>query len=159
MKSRIQLGDVFEFETSKGKAILHFIGKSYRPGSGEFIRVLEGLYLTLPEKLEEIVTSKERYIILFPCILAFRAKMIKKLGNVSHEKFQIPKIMKLEEIVRGEFKGWYLIDPNTKNRKFVKNLNEKEKQINPSGIWNPALLKERLEKNWSIDEWNRSYGD
>ncbi len=157
MKSKIELGDVFEFETSKGKAILHFIGESYRPGSGEFIRILDGFYLSTPVDLEKIVLTKEKYIILFSLNLAYKKKLIKKIGRVSNLEFKVPTTMKIVENVRGEFKGWYLVDPKTLMRKFVKNLSEDEKKLNSFGIWNPALLKESLENDWSIEKWTNQY--
>ncbi|TGM65836.1 hypothetical protein EHQ94_02020 [Leptospira meyeri] len=157
MKLKIELGDLFEFETSKGKAILHFIGESYRPGSGEFIRILNGFYLETPNNLEEIILTKEKYIILFPLNLAYKQKIIKKIGNISNIQFEIPTTMKIEEILRGKFQGWYLVDPKSLMRKFVKTLSIDEKKLNSFGIWNPALLKESLENDWTIEKWTNQY--
>lgn len=61
--SKIKVGDVFEIETSKGKAYLHYIHEE--PEKCELVRVLYGLYQQRPVDIEKIVALDEQYLIFF----------------------------------------------------------------------------------------------
>lgn len=66
--ARIKLGDIFEIETSKGKAYLHYI---FKGKDGALIRALPGLYQTRPNNFDDIAVLKERYMLFFPLGAAY----------------------------------------------------------------------------------------
>jgi hypothetical protein len=148
---RIQIGDIFEINTSKGKAYLHYIHNNKLEGA--VIRVLQGLYSERPEKFEELVTSEERYIISFPLSVATKRKIVENVGHYPASNFSVPRIMRSTHKIGNEFIGWFLIDCETNQRRLVKSLTPEQKKLSPWGIWNDTLLIERLENDWSLDNW------
>lgn len=150
--SKIKIGDVFEINTPKGKAYLHYVDKD---GSmGDLIRVLQGLYSERPTNFDKITSSKERYVIFFPLSAAVKQKIVVLVGQYSVERFEKPKYMRCEHTVRGEFLGWHIIDMKTWKRQLVKNLTQEQIMLSPWGIWNDTLLIEKLVDNWSLDKWS-----
>jgi hypothetical protein len=148
----MKIGDIFEFETPKGKAYLHFIYKD--KVTGYLVRVLSGLYSERPTDLEELVTFKERYMVFFPLSAANKQKIIQKIGHYPVDKFEKPKYMRVEHIVRGEFLGWHIVDTDTWERQLVKELLPEQKLLSPWGIWNDTLLIENLVDDWSLEKWS-----
>lgn len=148
---KIKIGDIFEIETPKGKAYLHYVFKD--SVTGELVRVLQGLYHTRPANLNEVVILKERYFISFPLLAATKQKIVEHVGFSSVSDLSKPKYMRTEHNIRGEFLGWHIVDTKTWQRQLVKILTPKQKELSPWGIWNDTLLIERLVDNWSLDDW------
>ena len=138
---RLKLGDIFEINTQRGKAYMHYVYKD--PTIGDLVRVLPGLYDERPANFEELAGSKERYMIYFPLPAANKQKIVEKVGSYL-SKFGKPKSMRACHIVQGEHLGWHIIDTDSWQRKLVKNLNSEQKQLSPWGIWNDSLLVENL---------------
>lgn len=149
--AKIKVGDIFEINTPKGKAYLHYINKD--PITGELIRVLQGLYSERPVNFNELASLKERYIISFPLTAATKQKIVEPVGSYSASDFSKPKLMRTEHNVRGEFLGWYIIDTDTWQRQLVKILTPEQKKLSPWGIWNDTLLIENLTNDWSLEKW------
>lgn len=150
--ARLTLGDIFELETSKGKAYLHFIHKEHN--IGELIRVLDGLYPERPSCFEELAGAAEQFMIYFPLAAAKRRKIVARVGNFPAKAFAIPRYMRTTHYVRGEFLGWHIVNTGSWKTTLVKELSPEEKQLSPWGTWNDTLLIERLEQNWSLENWS-----
>ena len=148
---RIKIGGIFEIDTPKGKAYLHYIYKDNT--TGELIRVLPGLYSERPVDFNKLAGSKERYFVSFPLSAASKQKIIEQVGYYSADNFEKPKYMRTQHVVRGEFLGWHIIDTKTWQRQLVKNLTLEQKQLSPWGIWNDTLLIENLVNDWSLEKW------
>lgn len=153
---KIMVGDVFELETSAGKAYLHYIYEE--PDFGELIRVLPGLYQERPSNLNEIVAEKERYMIFFPLKAAHRRSIVCKVGHVSAGAYAKPAFMRSDHWERFEFKGWHIVDTKTWRMQLVSELTDEQVKLSPWGIWNDTLLCERLAENWSLEQWGHDYG-
>ncbi|WP_291529132.1 hypothetical protein [Bacteroides sp. UBA939] len=152
---RIKLGDIFEINTPEGKAYLHYI---YRDESlGELIRVLPGLYVERPTDFNELAASKEMYMIFFPLPASYRGKMVELVGYYPADKFGMPKYMREELIIRGEFLGWYIINIRTRQRKLVKTLTKEQKELSSWGTWNGAFLIEMLTNGWTLENWGSEW--
>lgn len=147
---RIKLGDIFEINTLKGRAYLHYIYKD--PTTGDLVRVLPGLHSERPANFDKLAGSKEKYMIYFPLVAANKQKIVEKVGSYL-SKFEKPKYMRTKHIVKGEFLGWHIIDTETWQRQLVKSLNSEQKQLSPWGIWNDTLLVENLVTDWSLEKW------
>jgi hypothetical protein len=149
--AKIQIGDIFEIGTSKGKAYLHYI---YRDESiGELVRVLQGLYTKRLDDLERLAASKERYMIFFPLTVAFKKKIVNYAGHYDLKGFTKPEFMRDEHLVKGASLGWYIVNTSTWHRQLVEKLTSDQKLLSPWGIWNDTLLIERLEQDWSLEQW------
>ena len=148
---KIKLGDIYEISTAKGNAYLHYIYKDN--DIGELIRVLKGIYVKRPNKIEEIIDSGERFMVFFPLSAAVKRKIVEYVGNFPIDKFSRPKYMRTEYNLKGEFIGWHIVETDTWQRQTVKKLKPEQKQYSPWGIWNETLLIEKLEADWSLDNW------
>jgi len=150
--AKIKIGDIFEINTPRGMAYLHYIHKD--GVTGELIRVLQGLYSERPANFDELAASQERYIISFPLSAAAKQKIVESVGYYPASNFSKPKLMRTKHNVRGEFLGWYLVDTETWHRQLVKTLSVEQKKLSPWGIWNDTLLIENLVNDWSLENWS-----
>lgn len=76
---RAKLGDLYCIKLSNGYKLYQW---AYRiPRKGDFIRVFDGLYDSIPENLQEIVNSPHSYIISFYASRAYRIGLVDFLGN------------------------------------------------------------------------------
>lgn len=149
---RIKLGDIFEIKTANGYAYLHFVFKDEKVG--ELIRVLPGVYQERPHNVSELAMKGERYMVYFPVSAALRKKIIELVSFYQADDFTKPKLMRMEHWVRGEFLGWFIVDTNTWKMNLVKTLTNEQKKLSPWGIVNDTLLIERINENWSLDNWS-----
>ncbi len=147
----MKLGDIFEIDTPKGKAYLHYIHKD--SVTGELIRVLQGLYPERPANFDKLAASEERYIVSFPLSAAAKKKIVKSVSYYPVSKFRKPKLMRTEHNIRGEFLGWHLVDTETWHRQLIKTLSPEQKKLSPWGVWNDTLLIERLTNGWDLENW------
>jgi hypothetical protein len=150
--SKIELGDIFEINTNKGKAYFQCV--KIDKVRGDLINVFNKLYDERPISVENIVKVKDNYLIGFPVSAAHRRKLVEKVGNVPlPDDFALPKYMRDKHVIRGEFLGWHIVDVNTLKRQFVEKLSPEQKQLSPIGIYNDTLLKEMLERGWNLENW------
>lgn len=149
--AKIKVGDIFELNTPKGKAYLHYIHND--KVTGELIRVLKGLYNKIPDDFEKLVNTEERYMISFPVSAATKKNILRHVGFCSAQNFNKPKYMRTQHNIRGEFLGWHIVDTGTWQRQLVKTLSDEEKKLSPWGAWNDTLLIEKLVQDWSLDQW------
>lgn len=148
---KIRLGDIFEIETSKGKAYLQYVWHDEL--TGEMIRVLSQFYTSRPADFEELVFAQERFVVSFPAAAAMRKGIVERVGNLPVVGFVKPTLMRTKHSIRGEFLGWHIVDTKTLQRSLVASLDLSQLQLSPWGIWNDTLLIEKLESGWTLDSW------
>lgn len=149
---KTKIGDLFEINTPRGKAYLHYFYSDSI--TGDMIRVLNGLHKERPPDLYKLVADNERYIVSFPIKAAKKEKLIESVGNFPDVTFQKPEVMRTKHIIQGEFLGWHLVDTKTWGRTLVKTLSSEQKKLSPWGIWNASLLIEKLTNDWSLENWS-----
>lgn len=149
--AKIKLGDIFEINTPKGKAYLHYIYKDKT--IGEIIRVLPGLYSDRLDNFDELASLKERYMIFFPLFFASNRKIVEQVGYYPVDRYEKPQYMRTEFSVRGEFLGWHIVNTDTWQRQMVETLTPEQKKLSPWGVWNDTLLVENLVDDWSLEKW------
>lgn len=150
--SKLKIGDLFELATPKGKAYLQFVYKEKT--ISELIRVLPGIFSSRPEDLDDLVKSKEMFLIFFPLNSAYKKKIVEFVENFPLPSgFEKPKFMRSKHIVKDEFLGWHIIDTDTWHRRLVKEISIEQKMLSPWGIWNDTLLIDRLIQGWSLENW------
>lgn len=150
---RIRLGDVFELETTKGKAYVQFVHDN--KDVSELIRILPGLFSECPD-LESIVSKKEEFFVHFPLKAAFKKGIVRFVGS-----FELPDGLKLPQKMRtevvdnnGDLIGWHIVDYSSWQRESISDLTEDQKALSPWGIWNDTLLADRLASGWSLENWS-----
>jgi hypothetical protein len=70
--AKLNIGDIFEIQTSGGKAYLHYI--YINEDSIELIRVLPGVYSERPINFDNLASSKENFMVYFPLSAAAKKK-------------------------------------------------------------------------------------
>lgn len=156
-KARVNIGDIFEIVTPKGRAYLHCI--LLESINYELVRVLPGLYKERPVDLVSIAQQEEQFLLFFPVKAAYRLKIIEKVGYMSADDFGLPKYMREINVIREKFLGWHIVDTETMKRKAVKNLSDEQIRLSPWSIWNDTLLCERLAEGWSLENWGHEWGE
>jgi len=81
MVRRAKLGDVFYIKVPNGYKIFQWAYSV--PRKGDYIRVFDGLHVTIPDNIEEIVLSPHSYIIAFYASRAYRAGFAHFIKNIS----------------------------------------------------------------------------
>jgi hypothetical protein len=148
---KLTKGDVFSIETKKGLGFLQYLETSIF--KIDYIRVLDFISESGNITQEEI-NQPERWCIEFPLKVAIRRKLVEKVDNfLLPESFIIPKYSRTKHIIKGEFKGWFIVNRNSWKLTFVEKLNDNQMQLSPSGIMNDTLIKERLESDWKLSKW------
>jgi hypothetical protein len=151
---KIEIGDVFQIETSKGNGYFQYVDTD--DNIGELIKVFPGVFKDIPtvEELAEFSNSDLTYYVFFPLKAAASKGIVTSVARVPMPKnFKKPKFMRSKLMVKGEFLGWHIVDTDTLHRKLVTDLSKDQKQLSPWGTWNDTLLKERMEDKWTPAKW------
>lgn len=121
----------------------------------DIVRVLKPILTESNDFNPEILEEKERYFIKIILVAASDMGLIKFIGC-----FDVPKSVKLPANFRtleyNPYKGWrkwYEIDERIHSRKQVTLLDKHFLSLSSYGVWNVALLKDRIESGWSLENW------
>ena len=125
---KIQIGDVFEITTPKGKSYFQYVYG--HKTIGELIRILPELYQDEPKDMLPLVAEKELYFVHFPLKAAYKSKIVKLIGDFKvPSDLILPQKMRTKHIVRGEFICWHIVDYETWKNESVKELTENQKNF------------------------------
>lgn len=144
--NKIKLGDVFFLKTSKGYVLMQFIFEDQRIGS--LLRVFDVFFEDI-SKIDFNQPLNAKFDLFFPLKFMLKKKMIGKLDGINFKIDSLPLKMKEPFIVRGEFKGWHIVNIDDWKRELRIDLSEEEEEYSEWGIWNLQLLLERLENDWT----------
>ena len=87
---RSKLGDVYYIQVPNGYKLYQWAYSV--PRRGDYIRVFDGLYSTIPDDIEKIVLSPHSYIIPFYASRAYRTGLAHFLKNIPvPEEYPLPK--------------------------------------------------------------------
>lgn len=149
---KIQIGNIYQMDTDKGIALFQLVNIPVDTRSDvEMIKVSYRLYEEVPQLTEEIFKNGY-FFVRFPLKAALRRKIIDIVGFLSLPAgFELPK----QERTNHYFKEGYWIISNIEDHKFieVKTLNDEQKLLSPSAVWNDGYLKDRLEEGWRLENW------
>ncbi len=147
--SKIVTGDVFELQLADGSYIyLHFLGKDEK--MGDLIEVFCQKLKSFPENFCEEKDRYDSFFVFYRIRAALRMKAIQKIGHCEAIKTK-PRYMRSTGII--DIKQWLIIDTETWEWEVVDELSETQRKLSPWGIWNSALIRERMEKNWKLETW------
>jgi len=148
---KIQEGEVFAIQTKLGFGFIQYI-KPDQFGV-EIVRVLEAI------KNENQITQKEvdmpeRFSVHFVVKAALRKKLITKTGvfNIPND-YSVPEKGREMHNVRGQFLGWHIVDQKTLKRELKQQLSSEDLKLPPHGHPNDTLLREWLENDWRLENW------
>jgi hypothetical protein len=151
--AKIELGDIFELDTAKGRAYFQCV--KIDKLKWDTLKVFNKLYDERPLSTESIIKVGDHYFIGFALSAAFKRKLVVKIGNIPlSNDFELPQYRRIKHIVREEVLGWFIVDITTWKRQFVEVLSLEQKKLSPWGVWNDTLLKEKLESGWNLESWD-----
>ena len=78
-KIKIELGDIFEINTSKGKAYIQYVFED--KSSGEYIRVFYDLHKEKPKTFMKVI-KKDFFYLCFALKAAVKLNIVKKVCNI-----------------------------------------------------------------------------
>ena len=146
--ARARVGDVIEIETPNGIGYGMFTHRHSRYGL--LLRVFDLLVEKRVESLGEILGTKIRFNCFYPGSPALRQKLVSVVFHCDvpddlsefplfRTGFASPRSKKIE--------SWQLWDGE--NLWPIGVPSEEEAKISPRGIWNHALLVDRISSRWS----------
>lgn len=145
------VGDVIEIPTPKGLAYAQYTHR--HDLYGELIRILPGLYDRRPESFAELVRSKELYFVFFTLAAAVSKGVVEIAAqeSVPRAAVEFPLMRRRGAITPdGKVLNWWLWNGETEWR--VDELNEEQESLSIRGVWNAALLVERIVEGWTPKE-------
>jgi hypothetical protein len=147
------IGNVFAIKINNGYGLFQCI-ENYEPGI-DVVRILEPVLQNLDEFSPELIQSTERYFVKFTVETAHERQLILYIG-----KYPVPssvvvpkKYRMLNYVPHRNVRNWYVIDAKTNSMKYVSKIDNSLLKLSCSSIWNDTLLRERLEENWSLEQW------
>lgn len=150
---KIRIGDIFGISTKRGYAIFQYVSDT--KDNCDLIRILPGIFQDLTIDWLEIVRKKEMYFIHFPLQAAVNKKLVTFIGNFElPQGFIVPKHFRDHTVnPRNGNSTWYIREENRNKMKLIDVLSDEFIGLSDWGIWNDTLLRERIEENWSLQNW------
>ena len=148
---KIQRGDVFRIKTNIGFGFLQHIEMTI--DKTHYVRVLD--FVSKDGNVSQVEVNKpERWCTEFILNIAFRRKLVERVGNFMIPLgFKVSKYARGKHIIPNELSGWVIVNRNTGKLTFKEKLTEEELKLSPHGIMNDTYIIERLEENWSLENW------
>ena len=154
-----RIGDVIEIPTASGLAYAQFTHKV--PLYGHLIRVVEGMWRTRPQALEEVINAPTRFFTFFPVAAALNQKIVNLAGNrpvPSHfVGFPLMRKAGLEPPGGGKV-DWWLWDGKEDRR--IGALTPEQRKLSIASVVNDTMLVQMIESDWHPEtdvRTNRSY--
>jgi hypothetical protein len=150
-KIKLELGDILELETGKGLAYIQCVEiPADKRNEIELIKVYYDLHEVRPTDLSDI-TAGEFFFIRFPLKSAKNKKIVNPIGNILLSSDFEPPLLFRTTNPFGE--GWQIVNSKTWKRENVTNLTKEQIQLSPWGTMNDTLIKELLERKWTLEKW------
>ncbi len=148
-------GDVFTVETPRGKALVQLLGIPIK-NTFPMIRVLPGLFTSIPTNIEEVVRQKGLNFIQYPVYHEERRRYIKFIGNYDIPSDLVwPRFMRTFN--RNSTTGivhWTISDLQITNRRYrVFKLSDEEKRLSPYTVPGKDHFIELLSNGWNLENW------
>ena len=147
MTKKLEIGDIVEVQTGKGKAYVQFSHDARRHG-GALIRVLPGLHQHRPDHLDQLAAGPELYFTIFPLKHALAQRLVTKVGHQPVPESARPfPLMRAPGWYRdGKVLDWWLCDGENEWR--IGQLTPEQEKLSIRAIWPLPWLIEMLEDGW-----------
>jgi len=148
---RLKLGDIVEIATGSGLAYAQYTQKHSQ--YGVLITIFPGLHSDRPQSFEDITRKGRQFECFFLLGLAVRRGYVSIVGNlpVSAPLATFPLFRTgIIDPSSGKVPTWWLW--NGESEWPVGQLTAEQKTLSILGIWNHALLVERIEDGYTPDQ-------
>lgn len=146
--SNVKIGDVVEICTANGLAYAKYVQKHKQYGA--LIKVFRGFYEDRPDPIAQVVSGEALFQCFFPLSAAVKRNIVKIVGSspLSSEEARFP-IFRAGVVnpATGKVETWWLWDGDNEWR--VDRLTAEQRKLPIRGVWNDALLVERIERGWT----------
>ena len=153
MSKKLIPGNVYAIPVSGGYGLIQYVGMGQN--NIEVARVLTPIVAALADFTPEMCLQKERYYIRMVLRATERSGLIQLIGNypLPPDAVLPTQYRSLEYVPHRNIREWYLVDATTWKRAFIPHPDAKFFALSSAGIWNAALLRERLEQDWHLENW------
>jgi hypothetical protein len=145
--ARAKLGDIVEIPTPSGLAYAQYTHKHSMYGA--LLRVFSGTHPTRPTDLNSVLAGDVQFMCFFPLQAAIEAGIVQVAGNASlpvgAAKLPVFRAGVMNPATR-KVGVWWLWDGEREWR--VGSLTPEERYYPIRGVWNDALLVERIVSGW-----------
>ncbi|MDD2533285.1 MAG: hypothetical protein PHC86_01125 [Eubacteriales bacterium] len=150
---KIKVGDIFGISTNRGHAVFQYVANT--KDNCDLIRILPGFFQSLSFDFQEIVRNQEMYFIHFPLQAALNKKLVTYIGYYElPQGFVVPKHFRVQTInPRNGESTWYIREENKNGMQYIDVLSDEIIALSDWCVWNDTLLRERIEENWSLQNW------
>jgi hypothetical protein len=142
-----RIGDVIEIPTARGLAYAQLTHKA--PIYGHLIRVVEGIWQTRPQHLDEVVNAATRFFIFFPVAAAINQKIVSLAGNLNvppqYADFPLMRKAGLEPPGGGNV-DWWLWDGKEDWR--IGALTPEQCRLSIAQVVNDTALIQMIDSDW-----------
>lgn len=150
----VKYGDVFQVSLSNGYGFIQCVKEAPKTEC-EIIRALSGVYNERDiENLDKIVEKKELFFLQLPIKYAIKQGLIKPMGKFSVPVgSEAPRFFRTEHVIGAESVGWHIVDSETLQRSFVKELSLEDRELSEWDIISIPDLAEKIETGWTPKNW------
>jgi hypothetical protein len=154
-KRSATFGDVFVLPTPKGFALLQYVNRV--PRFAELIRVLPGIYETMPTEVGSIVARKELYFLEFSISAAAKDGDVKHIGNFPIPAWAVdwPTMRAPQTRLDGKQPEWWailhageLIASDAPDERRITRLTREQRKLSIARWWSIPRFVERLVEGW-----------
>lgn len=143
---RARVGDVYYVKVPNGYKLYQWAYKI--PRKGDYIRVFDGLFDTVPENIEEIIAGPESYIISFYSGRAYRIGLAHLIGNYPVPRPFPEKMIGFYQNMEGEI---FAIDvQNAMQAQDFQSFNVSSMAQLPKEYQDLTLLNSCVTPNWLL---------
>jgi hypothetical protein len=156
VRTRLKLGDVIEFRTSKGFAYAQYVFKhTNAQGYGELLRIIEGVSAIPTSDLDLICSRRTLYVCFCRPQPELKSGKCKIVGNaaIPSELEKLPKFKwACRNIISGRVIRWEIWDGKTRKGRPVTKLNIQAKQYPLLEIVTLEDVIHRLDTDWKPED-------
>jgi hypothetical protein len=147
---KVGIGDLIEINTNKGFAYALYTHRHDKPPRfGALLRVFDELHSSRPRDINDVASGLVRLTLFFPLQAAVDRGLVEVIGNVS-----VPESLQAFPTFRSgmvnpqtkKVESWWLW--NGEREWPVGALTPEQRMLPIRGVWNDAILVQRIEEGW-----------
>ena len=149
--ANLKIGDVVEIITSKGLAYAQYAHKHKQYGA--MLRVFRRIFVSRPSEIPELVESEPAFMCFFPLGAAVDKGIVAIVEHCAlpSNALRFPVFRAgVVDPSTSKVAVWWLWDGEKEWT--VGELSEEQRKLSIRGVWNDALLVQRIESGWTPEK-------
>ena len=154
-KKKAILGGLYSLPVMAGVGLFQCVHVPEDKTKLHIIRVLPGIHSASYEDFRTVVDGPELFFKQFALDYGLKKSVIGYLGQYDiPDNSHAPDCFRMKDMVRGEFKGWLIVNRKTQIMQRVMSLSNKQIQLSPYGSISIPDLEEKILTGWTPKMWN-----